>query len=338
MAQVSDDEHQLDDHESSNNANDIKNQAEMFRQFQLFFESREKLKERETSLMKRRKLLNETYQKAGKESDVLYLNVGGSKNVAVLRRTLTYFENSMLAAQFSGRWDESLEKDKDGNFFIDQDPNVFLPLLNYLRQCDQKSCHDMYIKRPSPKPELCNMLEYYGLLSSIYPQEWRLEGRQEMGGVVMSADNTNGDSFTISSSNIVNTFSLDADVPLNATSFTAVLEECATAQVGWAVAVCQGKKVGHDKKYGSFGFDLDEREFRANGSRIGNGHHWSGKLPVTIHGTRDPSAKTCSIQVLDHDSDAIIKATFQESDKDMFPHITLKGKVTICNVMYSCEE
>jgi hypothetical protein len=26
----------------------------------------------------------------------------------------------MLAAKFSGRWDDSLEKDADGNFFIDQ--------------------------------------------------------------------------------------------------------------------------------------------------------------------------------------------------------------------------
>jgi hypothetical protein len=40
--------------------------------------------------------------------------------IDVLCRTLTSVEGSMLAAKFSGRWDDSLEKDADGNFFIDQ--------------------------------------------------------------------------------------------------------------------------------------------------------------------------------------------------------------------------
>ena len=51
--------------------------------------------------------------------DVLHLNIGGNLT-AVLRRTLTSVEGSMLASRFSGRWDESLEKDRNGNFFIDQ--------------------------------------------------------------------------------------------------------------------------------------------------------------------------------------------------------------------------
>ena len=52
-------------------------------------------------------------------SEVLHLNVGGDLT-AVLRRTLTSVEGSMLASRFSGRWDDSLERDRDGNFFIDQ--------------------------------------------------------------------------------------------------------------------------------------------------------------------------------------------------------------------------
>lgn len=42
-------------------------------------------------------------------SDVLTLNVGGTC-MSVLRRTLTTVEGSMLAARFSGRWDDSLDK------------------------------------------------------------------------------------------------------------------------------------------------------------------------------------------------------------------------------------
>jgi hypothetical protein len=39
----------------------------------------------------------------------------------------------MLAAKFSGRWDDSLEKDADGNFFIDQPIEWFQPMIDYLR-------------------------------------------------------------------------------------------------------------------------------------------------------------------------------------------------------------
>jgi hypothetical protein len=45
----------------------------------------------------------------------------------------------MLAARFSGRWDESLEKDKDGNFFVDQPPHLFFPLIEFLQRCKNTS-------------------------------------------------------------------------------------------------------------------------------------------------------------------------------------------------------
>lgn len=49
----------------------------------------------------------------GDANDVIQLNVGGTL-VTTLRRTLTYVEDSMLAARFSGRWDESIEKTRMG--------------------------------------------------------------------------------------------------------------------------------------------------------------------------------------------------------------------------------
>jgi hypothetical protein len=65
-------------------------------------------------------------------SDVLTLNVGG-KTMSVLRRTLTSVQGSMLATKFSGRWDDGMEKDKDGNIFIDEDFDVFEAMVNALR-------------------------------------------------------------------------------------------------------------------------------------------------------------------------------------------------------------
>ena len=66
-------------------------------------------------------------------SDVLTLDVGGEKIVKTLRSTLTVAAGSKLAEVFSGRWDDSLPKNEKGNFFIDYKPDIFLPLLDYLR-------------------------------------------------------------------------------------------------------------------------------------------------------------------------------------------------------------
>jgi len=65
--------------------------------------------------------------------DLITLNIGGEKTVTVKRGTLCAIGDSMLAASFSGRWDESLQRDSDGAFFVDFEPDLFVPLLAYLR-------------------------------------------------------------------------------------------------------------------------------------------------------------------------------------------------------------
>ena len=91
------------------------------------------LKEREADFSRRVKLFETTNPAMGSDNDIIQLNVGGRTNIAVLRNLLTQFEGSMLAAKFSGRWDDSMEKDRDGNIFVDQDPENFMLLINYLR-------------------------------------------------------------------------------------------------------------------------------------------------------------------------------------------------------------
>jgi len=112
-------------------------------------------------------------------SDVIHLNVGGTK-MATLRSTLTYVQDSMLASRFSGRWDESIEKDKDGDFFIDQPNDLFLAMIDYFRSkmCetpqtgvtlapDLKFWGNNELKYHAFK----NMVEYYGVTHAIYPTE-----------------------------------------------------------------------------------------------------------------------------------------------------------------------
>ncbi|KAK1747167.1 hypothetical protein QTG54_002511 [Skeletonema marinoi] len=128
------------------------------------------LKEREADFSRRVKLFETTNPAMGSDNDILQLNVGGRTNIAVLRNLLTQFEGSMLAAKFSGRWDDSMEKDRDGNIFVDQDPENFMLLVNYLRmRMNNQLKRVPNAHRPKPTYKLCTMLEYYNLLPGVYP-------------------------------------------------------------------------------------------------------------------------------------------------------------------------
>ena len=65
-------------------------------------------------------------------NDIIHLNVGGQK-LTTKRSTLCQVENSLLATMFSGRWEESLERDQDGVVFLDYNPQYFVLILDYLR-------------------------------------------------------------------------------------------------------------------------------------------------------------------------------------------------------------
>jgi hypothetical protein len=116
-------------------------------------------------------------------TDVLHLNVGGSKQIAVLRSTLTFVEGSMLAARFSGRWDDGLEKDRDGTVFIDQPADLFMPMIDFLQCKTKETQKHLSVSFPSVDDfggsfdrfkKFANMVEYYGLTNAILPPTIRL--------------------------------------------------------------------------------------------------------------------------------------------------------------------
>ncbi len=131
------------------------------------------LNEREADFDRRVKTFEANHPSIGGDNDVMQLNVGGRTNIAVLRSTLTQFEDSMLAAKFSGRWDDSMEKDSDGRIFIDQDPESVMILITYLRMRMNNRLKEIpNTNRPTPTYQFCTMLEYYNLIPGIYPQTW----------------------------------------------------------------------------------------------------------------------------------------------------------------------
>jgi hypothetical protein len=136
--------------------------------------NREKdLEIREEELKKLKTRLEEEYPNHGQADDVLDLNIGGTP-MSVLRRTLTQIDGSTLAAKFSGRWDESLTKDANGRFFIDQDFALFERLINYLREL---SCQTESTEFPRPpkfedmslERRFNTMVEYYEMTLGVFP-------------------------------------------------------------------------------------------------------------------------------------------------------------------------
>jgi hypothetical protein len=107
------------------------------------------------------------------DNDIIELNVGGHK-LTTKRSTLCQVEGSLLASMFSGRWEDSLERDKDGAIFFDFNPQYFLVILEYLRA---KKIATPENPAPLPKvPEdqaksFNNLLEYLGLSDEIVPAE-----------------------------------------------------------------------------------------------------------------------------------------------------------------------
>jgi len=103
---------------------------------------------------------------AGKHmDDILTLNIGGEKTVSVQRKTLCLVEDSMLASSFSGRWDESLVRDADGAIFVDFRPELFMPLLDYLRarRIQDPETPVLMPTVQGSEEAFQTMLKYYGL-------------------------------------------------------------------------------------------------------------------------------------------------------------------------------
>uniref|UniRef100_A0A8C8T3Z7 Sh3kbp1 binding protein 1 n=1 Tax=Peromyscus maniculatus bairdii TaxID=230844 RepID=A0A8C8T3Z7_PERMB len=102
----------------------------------------------------------------GTPGEVIHLNVGG-KRFSTSRQTLTWIPDSFFSSLLSGRI--STLKDETGAIFIDRDPTVFAPILNFLRtkELDPRGIHGS---------SLLHEAQFYGLT----PLVRRLQVREEL--------------------------------------------------------------------------------------------------------------------------------------------------------------
>ncbi|XP_012903097.1 SH3KBP1-binding protein 1 isoform X2 [Mustela putorius furo] len=112
----------------------------------------------------------------GPPGEVIHLNVGG-KRFSTSRQTLTWIPDSFFSSLLSGRI--STLKDETGAIFIDRDPTVFAPILNFLRtkELDPRGVHGS---------SLLHEAQFYGLTPLVFPVKQRnrhsLVGPQQSGG------------------------------------------------------------------------------------------------------------------------------------------------------------
>ena len=144
---------------------------------QQYHEARSALDNREARLEERELALQRAVEAfevekqllAGKTpGDILELNVGGTK-IMVKRSTLCQCEDSLLAAHFSGRWDDNVEKVGEA-FFIDQPPELFVGLVDFLRAKDIET-PSWPARLPIALEQSFNfrgLLEYYGMMSFVF--------------------------------------------------------------------------------------------------------------------------------------------------------------------------
>jgi len=295
------------------------------------------LKEREEAFEKKVRLFEREHPQAGNGRDVIHLNVGGSTHVAVLRRTLTHFEHSMLASKFSGRWDDSLEKDKDGNFFIDAIPEEFVKLINHLRNLDKRKRLDLDIPIPDATFDFCWMLEYYELMLSVYPHKWNLVWGND---TIVTQPPTPNDSFIIETGHLMGAFVLDLDEacsgkPRNAASLTVVFERGTVGQIGWSQPIGDSEKVGlHIHRY-SLALDIEEKRWLEKSVATENNVCVSTRdTEIEVLCTFSKRTNKYAVRVVGSEPE-ISREISGYGSAYIKPHISLIGKVRIFNLSYS---
>eukprot|EP01052_Picozoa_sp_SAG31_P013546 SAG31_NODE_816_length_11865_cov_38.805116_13_plen_408_part_00 len=179
-----------------------------------------------------------------KPTDVLPLNVGGVKTW-VSRRTLCLYEPSLLAAQFSGRWDDNVEKDADGNFFVDQPYELFKPLLDFLRAkaiatpARPGPAHPSILMLDGQRSFLeddsgfLQLVDHYGMMPFVYSQRlsvWRGDASTEVLNANMELKATAMDWGAVRMENV------HSDRNLIVKNYTVLLDSQPTtrSQIGWA--------------------------------------------------------------------------------------------------------
>jgi len=106
----------------------------------------------------------------GITDNILELNVGGT-HFTTYKSVLCKYEDSLLAAMFSGR--HAIAKDSNGKYFIDCDAEAFRFILNYLR-----TDRFVFPDSPSSRQIFQTTLQYFALIPPYFVDSLILDDPQ----------------------------------------------------------------------------------------------------------------------------------------------------------------
>ena len=130
-----------------------------------------------------------------RDDDIIHLNISALK-MTTTRSTLCQVEGSLLASMFSGRWEDSVQRDKDGAVFLDFNPQHFSVILDYLRVKKISSPED-----PAPLPNVPDeQKKEFNILVKYLSLSDELLARSDGGTVVREKFNMHGAGVTLQES------------------------------------------------------------------------------------------------------------------------------------------
>jgi len=113
-----------------------------------------------------------TKTSSSNDDDIIVINAGG-KIISVLRSTLCKVApDTMFSYMFSGRWEESLKRDENGNVFIDENSQLIEIIIDFLRMKKRENPSNPIQPPKIPeaqKENFATLLDYYGLTDFFYP-------------------------------------------------------------------------------------------------------------------------------------------------------------------------
>ena len=100
--------------------------------------------------------------------DIVRINVGGTL-FQVKRSTLCRAKGSMLESMFSGRWEKNIDRDENGNAFLDYDPGHLKIILDHLRHMGfaNPEFSSKSLKIPGSKAAFWDLLKFLGLAQTF---------------------------------------------------------------------------------------------------------------------------------------------------------------------------
>ncbi|GMH35517.1 hypothetical protein BSKO_03385 [Bryopsis sp. KO-2023] len=133
-------------------------------------EQEERILQEKTKLLEEKDTMSKVRVSDG---DVVHLNVGG-RIFTTKRGSLRLVEGSVLELMFSGRWEDRVDRDKDGNVFMDLNPDLFDHVLRFLSLMHTYGTSARHMTlQPIAKhleDELRLMLDHLGLMELLAPE------------------------------------------------------------------------------------------------------------------------------------------------------------------------